>query len=170
MKPSNSTTSGERFRSIVYPSGPIIGSTSRVTPRFLVSNAVGVEGVTTPWLTKVPGGGPTVSPVPLTVLGGGGSGALNSVGYGNSRATRTIALRPLLVVTFGADIRSTPFFWLKARMTTCHCGFVNMPARPKMPGAVPMTVVPSNASMLFAVIAALGPKPKPDRKPPVTGF
>ena len=60
---------------------------------------VGVDGVTTPWLTKVPGGGVTVAPLP-PVVGGGGSGGLNSVGYGNSLATRTMALRPLLVVTF----------------------------------------------------------------------
>ena len=42
----------------------MIGSTSKVTPRFLVSNAVGVEGVTTPWLTKLPGGTDTVEPRP----------------------------------------------------------------------------------------------------------
>ena len=101
---------------MVYPSGPMIGSTSSVTPRFLVSNAVGVDGVTTPKLVNVPGVRIVVPVVP--VLGGGGSGALNSVGYGNSLATRTIALRPLLVVTFGADIKSTPFFWFRARMTT----------------------------------------------------
>src|SRR5439155_21879981 len=64
---------------------------------------------------------------------------------------------PLLVVTFGAERRSTPFFWLSPRSTTWNCGLVKTTARQKIPGAA--VLVPSvgnkSASSAFALIAAL---------------
>src|SRR5438128_10729250 len=63
---------------------------------------------------------------------------------------------PLLVVTFGAERRSTPFCWLRPRSTTWNCGLVKTPASPKIPGAT--AVLPSDgnksASSAFALTAA----------------
>src|SRR2546430_1459338 len=72
---------------------------------------------------------------------------------------------PLLVVTFGAERRSIPFFWLRPRSTTWNCGLVKTPARPKIPGAA--VLVPNvgnkSASSALALIAA------PPVRFPVTG-
>ena len=84
-----------------------------------------------------------------------------------------VALTPLFVVTLGADIRSTPFFWFRARMTIWKSGFVKIPAKPKIPGEA--TLAPwgspaKRALRLLAVIAELTLVPMPERFPAVTGL
>ena len=60
MKPSNSTISGAKRRSITYSLGPRFGSISKVTPVLRVSKAGGVAGVT---------GKPPAPPPPEATLG-----------------------------------------------------------------------------------------------------
>src|SRR4029450_6324592 len=102
MKPSNSTTCGTKFKSIVVESPPTTGSTSNVTPVLRVSQSCGVVGVTTT--------GTTCEPVVVVVPIGGTCGRVYVLGYRNSLTTSMIAGGPLLVVPLGADRRSTPFF------------------------------------------------------------
>ena len=73
---------------------------------------------------------------------------------------------PLLVVTRGAERRSTPFFWFSALTTTWNCGSVKTPLKPKMPGASELApgMPKRSASSALAVMARL-----PLRLPPVTG-
>src|SRR5438552_18445797 len=106
MKPSNSTTCGTTFKSIVVASSPTTGSTSKVTPVLRVSQFWGVVGVTTTGTVVEPP--TTVFPVLLLIAGT--CGGVNELGYRNSLITSTMARCPLLVVTFGAERRSTPFF------------------------------------------------------------
>src|ERR1043166_6919967 len=79
-----------------------------------------------------------------------------------------IARWPLFVVTLGAERRSTPFFWLSARITTWNCGLGKTPANPNIDGATP-TACPrpgtKSASSALALIAK-----SPLRFPDVTGF
>src|SRR6266403_3361873 len=100
---------------MICPSAPTTGSTSRVTPVFRVSNFVGVVGVTTTG-TVVAIGKPVIgltAAVPLLATLGI-CGGVKVVGYRNSLIISIMARCPLLVVTFGAERRSTPFFWLRA--------------------------------------------------------
>ena len=80
---------------------------------------------------------------------------------------------PLLVVTFGADIKSTPFCWLSARITIWNWGFVKTPAIPNMAGdatLAPWGTPAIKASKLLAVIAEFTSVPIPERFPAVMGL
>src|SRR5205814_4745225 len=90
------------------------------------SNAVGVVGVTgKELLLEAP---PATCTPPVLPKVCGICGAENSVGYLNSRMISMTARWPLLVVTRGAERRSTPFFSLIARMTAVNRGPVKTSA------------------------------------------
>ena len=135
---------------------------------FLDWNAVGVVGVTGKEPLE-----PLLEPVRRLVAPPeapkfcGICGGLNSVGYRNSRTTSTLASTPGLVVTLGALMRSTPFFWLRPRITIWNCGSVSTPERAKRPGArlEAAAAVESRPSMLSDWMAA-----EPVRRPLVRGL
>src|SRR5438067_4536533 len=112
MNPSNSTTCGTRFKSIVTPSGPITGSTSRVTPVFLVSNAVGVVGVIG---TDVE---PAATPVPVLPTVWGISAGGNSAGSGIYPPIQSQRACHFLSVPAAPGGGRTPFFGFGHRFQT----------------------------------------------------
>ena len=65
-------------------------------------------------------------------------------------------------------MRSTPFFWLSARITIWNCGLVKTPERAKKPGAAPLPIpefCARRALRLLTESPASGPVPLPLRRP-----